>query len=125
MRKRPARVAICAFVLGIACLWLAHQHEGRIGNVEDAKADVARTQIHALTQAVHVYRLNSGEFPARLEELTKPLKGHASLLETSSLMDPWGQPFRYDRLGPRNGGKVPDIWSDGPKGEIGNWMPAK
>jgi Type II secretion system (T2SS), protein G len=97
--------------------------------LEDARDDVARTQTYSLTQAAQLHRLSSGEFPASLQELTQPLNGHAPILDSNALKDPWGRPYKYDKLGPRNGGKVPDIWSEGSKEDgtthIGNWMSAK
>jgi general secretion pathway protein G len=96
---------------------------------ENAREDVAKSQIQSLTQAVQIHRLNVGHFPETLDELTKPWAGHSAILDGDALKDPWGGPYKYDPLGPRNGGKVPDIWTDGPKGDekgkIGNWILAK
>ena len=40
--------------------------------------------------------------------------------------DPWGNPYRYDPKGKRNGGKRPDIWTVTPdKTGIGNWPEQK
>jgi hypothetical protein len=32
------------------------------------------------------------------------------LRNRNDMIDPWGQPFRYDPAGPRNNGKRPDMW---------------
>jgi hypothetical protein len=100
---------------------------GRQGLVEEPKPDVAKAQIQALTQAVEFHRLHTGEFPATLDDLTRPEKnGRQPILTAEHLKDPWGREYKYDRHGQRNGGMRPDIWSDGPKADgtdlIGNWM---
>jgi hypothetical protein len=95
----------------------------------EKKADVANAQIHALAEAVEIHRLRRGEYPATLDDLMRPQDGRAPILDAGHLNDPWGRKYRYDRRGLRNGGKVPDIWSDGPNGDgtdlIGNWMPTQ
>ena len=49
-------------------------------------------------------------------------KGGPWLEDRDALKDPWNVPFMYDRTGPRNNGRKPDIWTKGPDGvELGNW----
>jgi hypothetical protein len=42
-----------------------------------------------------------------------------------ALLDPWGQPFQYDKNGTINQGMKPDIWTTDPKDpqrtKLGNW----
>ena len=92
---------------------------------EDAKASMARAQVKLLDQVVQIYRLEHDEFPATLQELTRPNNDQPAFLTSHDLIDPWKRPYKYDPAGPRNKGLQPDIWTDGPKGDgvgrIGNW----
>lgn len=51
-------------------------------------------------------------------------QGHGPYLTSQeSLIDPWNQPYQYQRDGGRNNGTQPDIFTTipGGKGTIGNW----
>jgi hypothetical protein len=88
----------------------------------DDKADLARTDVRNLTKAVEAYVKAKGNAPARLADLQTA--GYVD--PKATLMDPWGNPYRYDPKGKRNGGKRPDIWAVTPdKTEIGNWPEQK
>jgi hypothetical protein len=82
-----------------------------------------RAQLQHLTERVGAYKLNNGEYPESLQALLQPQPrgGLPFLDKPAQIVDPWGAPFKYDRSGPNNGGKRPDIWSDSPKGKVGNW----
>ena len=92
--------------------------------LEGAKEDVARTQVHELTQAAEAYRIRYGEYPQSLAALTQPGPDGRATLEPSALVDPWQRPYQYVHPGqhhPTTG--KPDIWSGGKDGnvQIGNW----
>jgi hypothetical protein len=79
---------------------------------------VARIQLMTLNQALQVYKVKKGDYPASLEDLTQ---GKA-IVEPAALNDPWGKPYQYDPAGPKNKGKQPDLWTTDPSGKvIGNW----
>ncbi len=92
---------------------------------EDAKASTARAQIKHIDESVQIYKLERDEFPATLQELTRPNNDQPAMLTSHDLIDPWKRPYKYDPAGPRNKGLQPDIWTDGPQGDgigrIGNW----
>jgi hypothetical protein len=94
------------------------------GPVDQAKTDVARTQIAVLMTAVQAYKLKNGEFPTSLDVLLeKDDKGAGPYLQNrDALTDPWKKRYQYDPSGPLSGGKQPDIWTVSPFSErIGSW----
>ena len=95
--------------------------------LDDANKSKAHLDLKALTESCKGYKLKNGDFPDSLDQLLTPPDGGKPYLETrESLIDPWGQPYRYDKSGANNGGLRPDIYCTTPDGEtIGNWMAAK
>jgi hypothetical protein len=87
--------------------------------------DLARSYAKGpLTQACDRYFDRFGRFPDNLAALTVHEEGRGPFVEgPDALIDPWGQPFQYDSLGPKNGGRRPDIWTVNPREGtiIGNW----
>jgi len=64
----------------------------RFGNIlEDAKVDIARTQMVNLEKTVDIFRLQKGRLPDTLDELVT-----AGLME-SVPTDPWGGNYQYSR----------------------------
>jgi uncharacterized protein (TIGR03067 family) len=97
---------------------------------DNAKAELTRTNLRNLTKAVQAYQIKYGALPAKLEDLLMPPDGSPSLIEPSKdvLKDQWDHAYNYDPKGPKNNGKQPDIWSEGPPGKkrpVGNWEPLK
>ena len=92
----------------------------------EGKVAAAKIQLRNLTNALDTFKVASGEYPPDLRELTQSQDGRAPLVPASALVDPWGQPYLYDPLGPKNQGKRPDVWTVRPGGDgtatIGNWM---
>jgi uncharacterized protein (TIGR03067 family) len=90
---------------------------------EAAKERATLAQTKLLTIACETYKLNTGDYPPILEELTKAQPGGGKpIIEEAALEPKVGGAFNYDAAGPRNGGLKPDIWVKGPNGNIGNWM---
>lgn len=114
-------VAIIVALAGIGGFFL-------LGALRDSQKDIARTQAKgALTSACMQYSLkHNGEFPDSLDILVNQDAAGGPYLESrDALRDPWGQAWQYDKSGPMNGGKKPDIWTTDPKDQnrakIGNW----
>jgi hypothetical protein len=86
------------------------------------KIEMAKVDIQSLTKAVEFFKMKSGVWPANLKSLSD-----AGYIEPGKLLkDPWGNDYEYDRKGPKNGGKKPDIWLVTPdKQKIGNWPQEK
>jgi hypothetical protein len=84
---------------------------------------LAKIQIGAIDRALRAYHVRNGEFPADLKALTQ---GDGPYLKAEALTDPWKKPYQYDRAGPSNKGKRPDVWTSTPDQKvIGNWKEEK
>src|SRR5262249_54417337 len=84
-----------------------------------------RAGVRVLAEACERYKAETGEYPAKLEDLAKPrADGGAPLVPAETLKDPWGEPWRYDRQGRYPAGKRPDIWTHlpGTPAVVGNWL---
>jgi general secretion pathway protein G len=83
-----------------------------------ARTEAARVQISALYTALELYALDNGSFPpddVGLKALVSAPVGQARwkgpyIKRATGIIDPWGQPYRYRRVG--RGGQ-PDIYSLG------------
>ena len=92
-------------------------------SMEKAKADLA-----TLTKAVQAFRVAHGEYPKKLEDLTKPdKKGGQPLITPEALTDPWQRPYVYEPDTLQPGTETPLIYSHGPypkekRSRIPNWQ---
>jgi general secretion pathway protein G len=103
------------------------------GAKEKADIKAATAQVGLLRDAMRLYWLNMGKYPASLDDLTtKPSDakeaekwGHSYLLDKLP-PDPWDNPYEYANPGKHNTEEF-DVWSNGPDGQsgtdddIGNW----
>jgi general secretion pathway protein G len=108
-------VAIIVALAGLGGYYLMGQYNNAKKNAAKLKADV-------ITKACTTYEVNYGQRPASLEVLLQPdSMGGPYLMSQDALLDPWGRPYSYNAQGPHNNGLQPDVWSDTPYGQIGNW----
>jgi general secretion pathway protein G len=111
-------VAIIVALAGISGFFL-------MGVLKESNRDLAQIQAKTtLTQACQAYAIkHNGQFPESLQQLLQQdARGGPYLEDPEALKDPWGQAFQYERSGPRNNNRKPDIWTKGPDGtDIGNW----
>jgi len=110
-------VAIIVILAGTGGFYL-------MGAFGDAQKSIAQTKTKSLTDACNAYKLkHNGQYPDSLETLLQAdAKGGPWLEDRDALKDPWEKTYLYDRTGPRNNGRKPDIWTVGPDGvEVGNW----
>jgi general secretion pathway protein G len=92
--------------------------------VDEAKEDMTLKQAKLLTMAAETYKLENNDWPPNLQVLAQPKPGGSPpYVEEAVLTPPIGGQWQYDASGGRNKGYKPDIWVDGPHGQIGNWMP--
>jgi len=85
----------------------------------DARVEAARTQAKMVGSAVELYQVDTGSLPPNLDALLKAPadaaaaeKWNGPYLHMSSPLDPWGKPYQYEILDPKNFA----IWSSGPDG---------
>jgi general secretion pathway protein G len=87
--------------------------------LEEAKKDIAKTQIQTLSETVEMYKVKNGDYPANLVVLTElQPDGGSAILEQSALKDPWQMDYVYE---PENRNPLtgkPRIYSFG--GNMGN-----
>jgi general secretion pathway protein G len=93
--------------------------------LSDSQKDIAKTQVRVLTDACRAYAIkHANNFPESLDLLlAADQRGGPWLEDRDALKDPWEKPYQYNKAGPRNQGKRPDIWTIDPttQQEIGNW----
>jgi uncharacterized protein (TIGR03067 family) len=76
-----------------------------------------------LGQACDVFKLAHGTYPESLADLAKnQLNGERQIIEPALLIPKSAEKFNYNPKGPNNGGLRVDVWVEGPRGKIGNWM---
>jgi general secretion pathway protein G len=115
-------VAIIVTLAGIGGYYYLRQ-------ADEAKKNAARIQVKTtLTQACENYYIDhNSTWPPSLDALlVQDEAGKGPYLkDADALRDPWGRPYQYNAAGPNNNGRQPDIWSDSPQGQIGNWQSAR
>jgi general secretion pathway protein G len=90
----------------------------------DTKKDTASLQIKALMDACGIYSTrHNGNFPDSLEQLLQKDETGGPWLESrDKLIDPWGRPYQYQKVGTHNQVGKPDISTQAPDGTmIGSW----
>jgi prepilin-type N-terminal cleavage/methylation domain-containing protein len=111
-------VAIIVVLAGIGGYYL-------LPKLDEAKEDADLAQSKVLTQACENYKVDKDTWPSSLQELTQPrANGNPPYVEPAALQTKCvpGE-FAYDASGGHHNGLKPDIWVNGPHGQIGNWMP--
>jgi general secretion pathway protein G len=110
-------VAIIVMLAGMGGFYFLAQYE-------QSKKSIAKNQAKTtLTQACEAYYLTHQEWPSSLQALLMSDGTTPPFLKTAdALKDPWGKPYQYNPQGPNNGGRQPDIWSEGSGAQIGNWQ---
>ena len=95
--------------------------------LEDAKKDRARIDVKMLSDAINSYKVQHGDYPPTLEALTvRPADGSTAYVELTALIDPWNQPYVFDREHRHEQTGKPHIYSLGPNpgdpnGRISSW----
>ncbi|MDX1626811.1 MAG: type II secretion system major pseudopilin GspG [Wenzhouxiangellaceae bacterium] len=91
-----------------------------IGRSESAKHKIAETQVDRLSMAVETFYLDTGQVPNDLRDLVQEPSNvsnwNGEYVKSSSLNDPWGNPYEYRAPGQHG---AFDIWSYGKDGAPG------
>jgi len=101
-------------MLGIGCAVLAFELWKTSGPRPQPKIPWIRVQMPTIKNAILIYWTQKGKWPASLDELTTSADGEHPLLSKEYLVDPWGEPIRYEICGDNF-----VIWSSGPDRKIG------
>lgn len=96
------------------------------GRQKQAKIAAARADIEGIGMALHMFELDTGEFPGSLQALVSSpgaKNWRGPYLEKGLNKDPWGVDYIYQKPGTHNPGSY-DLKSNGPEGgpEIGNYQ---
>jgi general secretion pathway protein G len=102
-----------------------------LDSLEDAKHDVAYTEVRKIAEAVELYKLKMGKYPATgegLQALSNP-GGNARPFLKDLRPDPWGNAYVYVQPGTHNtrGCDIFSYGADGVQGgsdDVGNWQDA-
>jgi len=103
-----------------------------LGKAQDANVHAAKIQIEQVTAAIDLYRLETGRYPQRLEELVSnpgdvPRWKGPYLRKRSLMQDPWHNDLQYQYPGQHGAYDLYSYGADGRAGgegndaEIGNW----
>lgn len=82
-------IAIIGLLAGLVSLRLWH-------TVDDGRRAAAQVEIRTLSDAIGIYRLKTGTFPASLAALAQPgVPGFPRGIVEQVKPDPWGRPYHY------------------------------
>lgn len=105
-------VAIIVMLAGVGGYYLMQRYE-------ESKLSRAKIDALALSGQVETFKLNNGDYPQSIEQLTQqqPMGG-SPLVPIEKTRDPWGKPYQIDPTGQHNGGLKADVFTTSPKGQI-------
>ena len=112
-------IMLVVIIIGVLAAMVVPRFAGR---TEQAKIARAKSDLAALGLALDMYELDMGQYPDEIQGLKTNPAGSDSwhgpyLKGEHSFIDPWGNPFEYERL---EGGKDYKMTSRGPDGKPGN-----
>lgn len=111
-KMRLFAVLLVAASVGVSVLVMHRREE-----TERAKVETAMKDVSALADLVEGYKLDNGDYPKSLTDLTRRQPcGKGPVVEEHALIDPWGRPYRYDPVSIRSDRNRADVWSLGPGG---------
>ena len=107
-------------IIGMIATMVTPQVLGYLGR---AKGETARIQVKNIAQAVELYYLDLGAYPApeqglqALVQPTGPAWRGPYVRDARGLVDPWGHPYLY--RSPGLGGSPYEVYSLGSDGKVG------
>ena len=130
-------IMVVVLIIGMLMALIAPRIFSRFGQ---AKVDIAKMGVTQLSQQLELYKLDNGQYPTTEQGLdalvheptTEPRPKRyppGGYVNADSLMDPWRNPYHYDRPGKNNPSSY-DLYSygddgqpggDGQNADIGNW----
>ena len=130
-------ILVVVLIIGLLTTVLA---TNLLSRADDAKIQLAQTQIRQLEQQLEMYKLDNGRYPSEDQGLDalahepsgEPRPRHypaGGYVKADSIIDPWDMPYQYRNPGQHNAHSF-DLYSLGPEGvensssgnvEIANW----
>ncbi|MES9958207.1 MAG: type II secretion system major pseudopilin GspG [Sedimenticola sp.] len=103
-----------------------------LGKASDANRKAAGIQLDKVSNAIELYRLETGRYPERLRDLIEQPSGLERwkgpyLKKQATLIDPWGNDLAYNRQGQHGPFDLISHGADGQSGgegddaDIGHW----
>ncbi len=103
-----------------------------LGKADDANVQATKIQIEQMTAAIDLYKLETGRYPRRLDDLVAnpgdvPRWKGPYLRKKSLMQDPWHNDMQYQQPGQHGPYDLYSYGADGRQGgtgndaEIGNW----
>lgn len=108
-------------ILGLLAAFVAPQVLNYLGR---AKTDAASVQIQNISSILDLYRLDTGRYPERLEDLVEqppdaPNWNGPYIQRRDGLIDPWGRPYEYRFPGQHGAYDLFTLGADGSPGGEG------
>ena len=123
-------ILVVVLIIGLLSAVLA---TNLIGRADDAKIQLAATQIRNIEQSLELYRLDNGRYPTAEQGLAALVREPASeprprryppggYVKRDALLDPWGSPYEYQFPGDQNAHSfdLSSFGADGLDGGEGN-----
>jgi general secretion pathway protein G len=109
-------VAIIVMLAGVGGYYFMQRYE-------ESKLQRAKMDCEGLSTQVETFRLNNGNYPTSLQQLTQAQpNGGSPMVPADKIKDPWNQEYQIDPNGQHSGGNKADIFTTTPKGvKIGNF----
>ena len=108
-------------ILGLLAAFVAPQVLNYLGR---AKTDAASVQVQNIASILDLYRLDTGRYPERLEDLVEqppdaPSWNGPYIQRRDGLIDPWGRPYEYRFPGQHGAYDLFTLGADGTPGGEG------
>ena len=119
-------------VIALVALLAAVVAPNLIGKASDAKRKAATVQLEKVSNAIELYRLETGRYPEDLEDLVRQPQdverwNGPYMKKLSQLKDPWGNDLVIERPGKNNKFDLISYGADGRPGgvdddaDLSNW----
>lgn len=132
MKNRGFTLIELIVVIALIAVLAAVVAPNLLGKADQAKRKAARVQVDKIGTAVELYRLETGRYPEKLDDLLQRPSGLSNwngpyVRKKSQLIDPWGNPLGIEVPGEHGPYDVLSYGADGQPGgdgdnaDITNW----